>query len=102
MNRSRAMHRRQQRKTSLENLEQRLLFAAFSVTSNADSGAGTLRQAILNANSAPGADTITFAIGSGLQTITPTSALPTISDSVIIDGTSQPVYTGAPLIELNG
>jgi hypothetical protein len=86
----------------LEGLEHRLLFATFSVTSNGDGGTGTLRQAILDANGSPGADTITFAIGSGLQTITPTSAFPTISDPVLIDGTSQPGYTGAPLIELNG
>src|SRR6478609_4335252 len=41
MTRSEAIHRRQQNKTTLENLEQRLLFATFAVTSNADSGAGT-------------------------------------------------------------
>ena len=60
-----------------EGLEHRLLFATFPVTSNADSGAGTLRQAILNANGSAGPDVISFAIGSGIQTITPTSALAT-------------------------
>ena len=41
----------------------------YTVTSTADSGAGTLRQAILDANANPGADTIAFNIvGSGVQT----------------------------------
>ena len=44
----------------------------YTVTSNADSGAGTLRQAILDANASGGADTIGFNIvGSGVHTITP-------------------------------
>ena len=34
----------------------------YTVTSTADSGAGTLRQAILDANANPGADTIAFNI----------------------------------------
>ena len=39
------------------------LFAAtFTVTNTADSGAGSLRQAILDANANPGADTIAFDI----------------------------------------
>jgi hypothetical protein len=49
----------------VEALEGRLLLATFPVLNTADSGAGSLRQAILDANTAPGADTITFAIGSG-------------------------------------
>jgi hypothetical protein len=63
----------------------------YTVTSTADSGAGTLRQAILDANANPGADTIAFNIvGSGVQTIAPTSTLPAISDAVTIDGYTQP------------
>ena len=38
---------------------------------------------------------------SGL-TITPTSALPIISDPAIVDGTSQPGFAGSPIIELDG
>ena len=70
-----------------------------------DDGTGhcTLRAAIEQANLAPGANTISFAIpGSGVQTITPASALPTISDPVTIDGTTQPGYAGQPLVEING
>ena len=48
--------------------------ATFVVNSVADSGVGTLRQAILDANAAAGTDTITFAIaGAGLHTISPAS-----------------------------
>jgi hypothetical protein len=74
----------------------------FIVTNTNDAGPGSLRQAILNANANPGSDVITFNIGSGLQTITPTSTLPDISDPVVIDGTTQPGFSGSPIIELNG
>src|SRR5581483_6643106 len=77
--------------------------ATFPVTSTADSGAGSLRQAILDANAAAGSDTIAFAIpGAQMHTITLTSgALPAITDSVVIDGKSQPGYSGSPLIRLD-
>ena len=73
----------------------------FVVTNTNDSGAGSLRQAILDANANPGADVINFNIGSGLQTISPTSTLPDISDPVLIDGRTQPGFSGTPLIEIN-
>ncbi|MBW4565401.1 MAG: DUF4347 domain-containing protein [Mojavia pulchra JT2-VF2] len=77
------------------------------VTNTNDSGAGSLRAAIEWANSNPGTDTITFNIaGSGAQTIKLFSALPTITDSIIIDGTTQANpytgYFGGPPIELHG
>ena len=56
----------------------------------------TLRAAIDQANAILGLDTIEISIGSGAQTIAPDSALPTISDPVIIDGTTQPSFTGTP------
>jgi len=47
--------------------------------------------------------TIDFQIGTGgPQTIFPLSALPGITNSVTIDGTSQPGYTGYPLIGIDG
>ena len=65
--------------------------ATFTVTNTNDSGPGSLRQAILDANAAPGPETIAFDIsGAGVQTITPTSELPAITDSVTIDGYTQP------------
>ncbi len=75
---------------------------SFTVTNTLDSGAGSLRQAIIDSNNNPGADTITFAIGSGAQTITPTADLPPVNDPVTIDGTTQPGFAGAPLITLSG
>src|SRR5687767_15959512 len=51
-------------------------------------GGCTLRAAIMESNSNADHDTITFTIGTGAQTIG-TSGLPTINDSVNIDGTTQ-------------
>ncbi len=99
----RSSSRRSVSRPSLESLEFRQLLTIFPVTSTADSGAGTLRAAILAANAASGADTITFAIpGSGVQSIVPLTPLPDVSDPVTIDASTQPGYAGTPLIELNG
>ena len=77
--------------------------ATFIVTTTADSGAGSLRQAILNANTNPGPDTITFQIsGTKPFTITPSSALPLVTNTLTIDGTTQPGYSNAPVVELKG
>jgi titin len=77
--------------------------AVFVVTNINNSGAGSLRQALLDANSRAGLDVIEFNIpGAGPHSIAPTSALPTITDPVIIDGTSEPDFAGTPVIELNG
>jgi hypothetical protein len=87
----------------LEALEDRTLLAVFMVTNTNDSGAGSLRQAILDANAASGTNSIAFDIdGPGTHTIQPGSALPNITAPVVIDGTTQPGFEGSPLIELNG
>src|SRR6185503_17933314 len=69
-----------------------------------DAGGGvcTLRAAIEEANALAGADTIQFAVGSGPQTITFGSSLPVIMETVTVDGTTQPGYSGTPLITLDG
>jgi hypothetical protein len=59
--------------------------AAYSVTNTDDSGAGSLRSAITNANSNPGIDTITFS-GVTSGTITLESDLPAITEGVVISG----------------
>lgn len=65
--------------------------ATFNVTTTADSGSGSLRQAIAAANAAPGTDTIAFAIpGSGVHEIFVLSSLPGVTDPVVIDGYTQP------------
>jgi titin len=81
--------------------------ATFVVTNTNDSGPGSLRQAILDANATPNAsgssDLITFAIpGPGPHTITPATPLPVVSGRLIIDGTSQPGFAGSPVVELSG
>jgi hypothetical protein len=77
--------------------------SGFTVININDSGGGSLRQAILDANANPGADTINFNIpGSGVHTIALASGLPTITSPVTIDGSTQPGFAGLPLIELNG
>jgi hypothetical protein len=82
-----------------------------TVTNTADSGVGSLRYAIGLANAHPGLDLISFDISTsdpdynattGAFTIQPLSALPTITDSIVIDGTSQTGYSDRPLIELDG
>lgn len=63
----------------------------YTVTNTNDSGAGSLRQAILDANANGGADDILFNIpGAGVHTITPVTQLPTITGLVFIDGYTQP------------
>jgi parallel beta-helix repeat protein len=75
----------------------------YVVTNTNDSGPGSLRQAILDANSNIGLDGIVFDIpGPGPYTIEVTSPLPTITDPVTIDGTTQPGFSGSPVIVLTG
>src|SRR3954471_10438190 len=65
--------------------------ADFSVLTSSDSGPGSLREAIVAANATPGADRVIFNIpGSGVQTISVLSALPQITESLEIDGYTQP------------
>ena len=86
-------------------LEPRRLLATFTVTTTADAGPGSLRQAILDANAGEGADDIRFALGGDagtLHSIRPLSALPPVTGPTIVDATTQPGYQGAPLVELDG
>ena len=72
--------------------------AEFTVTNTNNSGTGSLRQAILDANAASSDDTIKFSIPStdpncndttDVCTISPTSLLEPITDKVTIDGYTQ-------------
>jgi hypothetical protein len=79
---------------------------------DAEDGVVSLREAIIFTNGNAGLDTITFNIpGTGVHTISLGSALPTITDQVVIDGYTQPgalpntLLNGdnaVLLIELNG
>ena len=65
--------------------------ADFEVTTTADLGVGSLRQAIEDTNDNPGPDRIIFNIpGSGVQTIRPVTVLPALTDPVVVDGYTQP------------
>ena len=88
----------------VEGLEGRSLLATFTVTLAADSGPGTLRQAILDANASPGADAIAFNIGTGVQAIRPLSALPIIAagQPLSLDGSTQPGGGAGTRIVLDG
>lgn len=83
---------------SYESLEVRNVLSTFSVINLNDSGAGSLRQAILDSNSTAGADVISFSVAGSIQL---TGALPALTDEVDIDGTTAPGYSGTPLVELD-
>jgi parallel beta-helix repeat protein len=77
----------------------------FVVTNTADSGLGSLRWAMTNANANPGSDAINFQLsGTAPFTINLLSALPSVTDPVAINATTQPEWAGAgmPVVELNG
>ncbi len=83
----------------IEKLEERSVMSGFSVLNLNDSGAGSLRQALLDANSAQGADVITFNVAGSIQLTS--GALPNVTDQVTIDGTSAPGFAGAPKVEID-
>src|SRR5262249_27950900 len=86
------------RRLFLEALEDRRTPATFTVLNKDDAGAGSLRQAILDANGAAGADTIVFdaAYFSAGRTILLTTGELAITDKVTITG------PGAKLAEVDG
>lgn len=109
--RSAASSRRRQRgrpqARGVERLEPRALLATFTVTSNADSGAGVftpgeLRWAIDEANNLPGLDTIEFRLPDGSTTISLLDGLESITDPLILDGTTQPGYLTSPIVAIDG
>jgi streptogramin lyase len=75
----------------------------FVVTNTDDSGNGSLRQAIMNADQSPGQQTITFNLGSLPATIDLDSALPEITNEVFLIGPTQKVSgIAVPLVQING
>jgi parallel beta-helix repeat protein len=106
----------------LEPLEDRTLPSAYLVTTTADSGPGSLRDAINQVNadtshalyaspSNPSVDEIDFQIPTtdpgydpttGGFTIAPLTLMPELTTSALFDGTTQPGFAGTPIIILNG
>ena len=88
--------------TLLEILEPRIAPATFLVSQLSDSGEGSLRQAILDANSSPGPDEIIFQSPAGKPlkgTIILSSDLPTVTDDLSIFG---PVAGSPKGLTING
>src|ERR1043165_295529 len=87
-----------------------LLFAAvaahagtFTVTNTNQNGPGSLYQAINDVvASASSTNTINFSIGSGPVTIKPNFQWAYLTKPVVIDGTTQPGYSGTPIVEIDG
>ena len=87
-----------------------LIAADYTVTTTLDAGPGSLREAVTTTQSTPGPHNITFDIPvsdgnydaiSGTWLIELESALPyIIMGNTNIDGTSQPGYSGTPLIKI--
>jgi hypothetical protein len=107
--------RRPRTSLTLEALEERMVLSAYLVTTTADSGPGSLRDGItqvnadtshaLYASSNPSVDEIDFAITAtsdtagggtgydsttGVATIAPQSALPALTNAVLVNGYTQP------------
>lgn len=78
-----------------------LFGAIFPVVNLNNAGPGSFRQAILDANAAPGADLIPFVVAG---TINVTAALPAITGPVGVDGSSAPGYVlcGPPVVAIDG
>src|SRR5438876_849728 len=75
----------------------------YVVTSSADSGSGTLRDAITLANESVGLDdTITFDLPFADSTIVPFSNLPTITDGLFVDGSTPGATNGQQHVRLAG
>src|SRR3954468_9832939 len=75
--------------------------AVYTVLTLDDSGPGSLRQAILDANNSPGLDSIQFNIApGGPQTLFLPPTLPVVTDPLLLDATTQPGYSNAPIVEI--
>ena len=93
----------QSKRGLVEALESRRLLASFLVTTVADAGPGSLRDAITQANATPAPDTVSFALGGiAPHTIVLNSPLPTITQPLTTDGTTQLGFAGAPIVRVDG
>ena len=79
--------------------------ATITVTNENDSGPGSLRQALVDVMTSPAPRAINFLItptGATVHAINLATALPALTNTVTVDGTSQPGYSNSPLIKVNG
>ncbi len=102
LNRIARSRQRSARKTAprgVEVLEERELLSTFSVTNLQPAGPGSLRLAILQANERPGPDTIDFEVAGTIRV--GRGALPAITDTVTIDGSTAPSFAGSPVVTVD-
>jgi hypothetical protein len=90
--------RKTRRPARFESLEARRLLTTYDVLNLLDSGAGSLRQALLDSNAHPGYNIIDFTTSGVIQPQTP---LPTITNPVEIDGFSAPGSSPNPTTDTN-
>lgn len=83
----------------VEILEDRQLLATFTVSSLENAGAGSLRQAIVAANRSPGPDAIHFSVAGTIRV--GRTALPSITDTLAIDGSTAPAFAGTPVVTVD-
>jgi CSLREA domain-containing protein len=70
---------------------------------NCDLGHCSLREALNAANGNAGTDTVAFDIpGTVPHRIKLTASLPTVSEPIVIDGTTEPDFSSRPIVELDG
>ena len=74
----------------------------FTVTNLNNSGSGSLRQAILDANANPGPDTIVFDVAGTINFPDSQLFLTDATGGTTIDGTTAPGYAGSPVVVLSG
>ena len=67
--------------------------AVFEVTTNTDTGVGSFRAAIENANQNTGADSITFLLAPSNRTILLTTALPAVTEQINLSGSPINLYS---------
>ena len=87
------------RRRGIEILESRELMATFPVTNLNDSGSGSLRQAIIDSNKRPGADTINFNVAGTIRV--GRTSLPAMTDTATIDGSSAPSFATTPVVTVD-
>ncbi len=102
--RNNLLRRLRARRFRLERLEPRELLTIYTVTNTSDNTSqGSLRWAITKVNNDSSADTINFNIAAtGVQTINLGSPLPAITNSVLINGSTQNSGASTPPVVING
>ncbi len=73
--------------------------ATFAVTNLHNAGAGSFRQAIIDSNAQPGANTIDFDVAGTIKV--GKTSLPAITNTVTIDGSTAPTFAGTPVVTVN-